>query len=93
MILSSEIKHILSIVDVNKRIATASTLFSKKIEEISCEESAPHVIICALPSVLEDYCGISEKTRGAKRPRFTALEKAISDLKSKGQTFLTSWGA
>jgi len=88
----SETKHILSIADVNKRIAEASKLFTQRVEQISTEESTPHVIICALPHDIEDYCGISEKTRGAKRPRFTALEKAIADLKNRGQTFLTSFG-
>jgi hypothetical protein len=91
-ILSSEIKHILSIADVNKRIASASNLFAEKIEKIATEESTPHVIICAFPTDLEEYCGISEKTRGAKRPKFTALERAIVDLKRSGQTFLTSYG-
>lgn len=91
-IMSSEIKHILSIADVNKRIASASNLFAQKIEQISSEESTPHVIICAIPHGIEEYCGISENTRGAKRPKFTALEKAIADLKNKGQTFLTNFG-
>jgi len=86
-----EIQHILSIVDVNKRIATASKLFTQKVERISLEESKPDVIICALPCDIEKYCGISEETRGTKRPKFTALEKAIAGLKSKGQTFLADF--
>jgi hypothetical protein len=91
-ILSSEIKHILSISDVNNRIAAASNLIVQKIGDIALEESAPHVIIFALPRDLEEYCGISERTRGAKRPRFTELEKSLAEMKNQGQTFLTNFG-
>jgi hypothetical protein len=90
-ITTSEIKKILEIVDPNKRIAAASDLLVNKIEKITLEDSLPQVIICALPLDIEEYCGISERTRGAKRPKFTALEKTIADLKKKGQTFLQQW--
>lgn len=90
-ITTSEIKQILKIVDPNKRIAAASDLFVDKIRKITLEDSLPQVIICALPLDIEEYCGISERTRGAKRPKFTALEKAIAELKKKGQTFLLQW--
>lgn len=86
-----EIKHILEIADMNERIAAASDLFVDKIEKITLEDSLPDVIICALPEEIEEYCGISEKTRGAKRPKFTALEKTISEMKKEGQTFLSQW--
>jgi hypothetical protein len=49
------------------------------------------VVICAIPAEIEEYCGISEKTRGAKRPKFTALEEEIAKLKQKGQKFLLDW--
>jgi len=87
----SEIKKILKIVDSNKRIAAGSDLFVEKIEKISLEDSWPQVIICAIPLEIEEYCGISEKTRGAKRPKPTALEKEIADLQKRGQTFLKDW--
>jgi hypothetical protein len=90
-ITDSEIKHILAISDINARIAAASDLFAEKIEKIALEDSPPHVIICALPKELEEYCGISERTRGAKRPKFTELEKAIEEMKREGQTFLSQW--
>lgn len=90
-ITTSEIKQILKIVDPNKRIAAASDLFVDKIRKITLEDSLPQVIICALPLDIEEYCGISERTRGAKRPKFTALEKTIAELKKKGQTFLLQW--
>ena len=86
-----EIKRVLEIADTNERIAAASDLFVDKIEKITFEDSLPDVIICALPKDIEDYCGISEKTRGAKRPRFTALEKTIAELKKEGQKFLSQW--
>ena len=90
-ITNSEIKHILEIADANERIAAASDLFVEKIEKITLEDSLPQVIICSLPLDIEIFCGISEKTRGAKRPKFTALEKTIAELKKKGQTFLLQW--
>jgi len=86
-----EIKNILEIADTNERIAVASDLFIDKIEKITFEDSLPDVIICALPKDIEDYCGISERTRGAKRPKFTALEKTIAELNKEGQTFLSQW--
>lgn len=86
-----EIKHVLEIVDANKRIAAASDLFIEKMKRITLEDSLPDVIICALPREIEVYCGISEKTRGAKKPKFTALEKTIAELKKEGQTFLSQW--
>lgn len=79
-----------NIVDVNIRIATAVNLFVDKIKNILMEEG-PQVIICALPYLIEEYCGISEYTYGAKKIKKTALEEKIEDLKEKGQTFLTDW--
>jgi len=87
-----DIDNILKIVDVNERIAAASTLFVTKLESIALEEDFPQVVICALPKIIEEYCGISKKTRGAKRPRFTPLEKEIAKLKARNQSFLTDWG-
>ncbi len=88
---TSEIQKILKIVDPNERIAAGSDLFVEKIEEITLEDSWPHVVVCAIPLEIEEYCGISERTRGAKRPKPTALEKEVSDLREKGQTFLQDW--
>jgi len=88
-----EIKSVLSIADdVNKRIATGVNLFRDKVRALSMEDNRPDVIICAMPSDIEEYCGISEKTRGAKRPKFTLEEKLISELKAKGNKFLDEWG-
>jgi hypothetical protein len=87
-----EIRNVLEIIDVNERIAAASDLFINKIEKITFEDSPPHVIICSIPKEIEDYCGISEKTRGAKRPKFTKLEKHVEEMKKEGQTFLSRWG-
>ena len=88
----TEIDGILKIVDVNERIAATSQLFAEKLQAIALEEDPPQVIICALPWVIEEYCGISRRTRGAKRPRFTELEKTQSDLRAKHVTFLSDWG-
>jgi len=89
----SEIKDVLEIIDsVNRRIAAGVNLFRDKVSSICLEDNKPDVIICALPLEIEEYCGISEKTRGAKRPKFTAAEKLRAELKDKGQMFLDDWG-
>ena len=91
IITTSEIQKILKIVDPNARIAAASDLFVEKIERITLEDSWPQVVICTIPLEIEEYCGISEKTRGAKRPKRTALEKEIAYLRERGQTSLEDW--
>jgi len=92
-ITDGEIKLVLSIAeDVNKRIAAGVNLFKDKVRAISLEDNKPDVIICAIPIDIEDYCGISDKTSGAKRPKFTAIEKLRAELKAKGQRLLDEWG-
>ncbi len=89
----SEIKAVLSITEeVNKRIAAGVNLFKEKVRIISLEDNRPDVIICAMPLEIEDYCGISERTRGAKRPKFTEREKLMVELRSQGQRMLDQWG-
>ncbi|MDH2901862.1 MAG: hypothetical protein PXY39_12915 [archaeon] len=89
----SEIKRVLNISDsVNRRIAAGVNLFRDAVRVISSEDDTPHVIVCALPHDIEEFCGISEKTRGAKRPKFTALERIRADLKAQHQGFLEAWG-
>lgn len=91
-ILMDEMDKIVGIVDVNERIGYAVELYLKKIEEIMAEDNLPNVILCCIPKIIEEFCGISEKTRGAKRPKFTPLEKKIAEMEKKNQSFLTEWG-
>jgi hypothetical protein len=89
----SEIKMILGITDnVNRRIAAGVNLFKEKVRIISLEDNKPDVIICAMPFDIEAYCGISERTRGAKRPKFTAAERERGRLLAQGQMLLEQWG-
>jgi len=90
-ITTAEIQKILKVVDPNERIAAGSDLYVEKIKKIILEDSWPQVIICTIPLEIEEYCGISEKTRGAKTPKSTALEKEVADLRKKRQTFLQDW--
>lgn len=88
-----EIKEVLDISDsVNKRIAAGVNLFKEKIHKIWLDDNKPDVIMCTIPFEIEEYCGISDKTRGAKRPKFTAAERLRAELKEQGQTFLDDWG-
>jgi hypothetical protein len=86
-----EIDHLLKILDTNERIGKAVEIYLKKINNILDEDSLPDVIICSLPKQIEDYCGISEHTRGAKTAKFTDLEKQIQDFQKNNQKFLTDW--
>ncbi len=88
----NEIENLKKIPDANERIGKAVELFIDKINSILEEDNLPDVIICALPSEIEDYCGISEKTRGAKTPKQTGLEKQLGEFKKQNQKFLTDWG-
>ncbi|MCK5473954.1 MAG: hypothetical protein KAI53_00980, partial [Candidatus Aenigmarchaeota archaeon] len=63
-------------------------LFLKKINVILQEDNRPQVIICCIPKQIEDYCGISERTRGAKTAKPTQLEKRINEFKNVNQRFL-----
>lgn len=91
-ILDSDISRIVDILETNERIGAAVQLYIDKIDNILSEDNPPHVIICTLPKVIEDFCGISERTRGAKTPKPTPLEKQILKLKDQSQSFLTEWG-
>jgi len=89
----NEIEDVLKISEsINRRISAGVNLFKKKVKAISLDDNKPDVIICAYPLQIEEYCGISERTRGAKRPKFTHEEILHAELKSQGQTFLEQWG-
>jgi len=92
VILDSEIDKLKKINNVNERIGESTELFKKKTNSISQEDSCPHVIICCLPEWIEQYCGISENTRGAKKSKFTDIEKQIMRFKKENQKFLGDFG-
>ena len=88
----SEMDQLTKIIDVNERIGKAVEIYIQKLNLILDEDNLPDVIICAIPLTIEDYCGISEKTRGAKTPKPTPLEKQVIKLKKENQRFLAEWG-
>jgi len=90
-IYNHELEQIIKIDDANVRINKAVELYANKIETLLMEGTGPDVIICTEPLDIEKYCGISEHTRGAKRPRFTELEKRVANFKESGQSFLDDW--
>ncbi|MGY4884132.1 MAG: argonaute/piwi family protein [Nanobdellota archaeon] len=91
-ILKHDIEKILEVPDVNERIGKAVQLYISKTSNILAEDNTPNVIICCIPKEIEQYCGISEFTRGAKTPKRTDLEKQLSQFKKVNQKFLTDWG-
>jgi hypothetical protein len=91
-ILPQEIDRVIRTVKVNDRIAAAVDLLVGKVAAIASEESPPDVIVIALPQMIVNHCGIGDRTTGAKRPKFTQLEKLIAEMQEKHQTFLDEWG-
>ena len=87
-----ECRQALDVRDPNERIATAAALFIEKLKLIATEESPPDVVVFALPQEIVDYCGIGDRTRGAKRPRFSEHDRVVAELKEKHQRFLEEWG-
>lgn len=92
-ILEDEISRLMEISNPNERIGAAVELYYNKIENIlTYEDNPPDVVLCMIPTDIEEFCGISEKTRGAKTPKPTPLEKQIQEFKEKNQGFLSQWG-
>jgi len=86
-----DIQKVITIDDVNIRIREGVKLFLEKIDSIKNEDSPPDVIICAIPTEIENSCGISDLTRGAKRPKYTSLEMKNEAFKRAGQTFMEAF--
>ena len=84
----TELKKIKNIVNVNKRIAYAVDLYEKKLEKIASNDDKPDVIICTLPKLVEEYCGIGKNTYGAKNVKFTVLEQKVIKNKKNNQSLL-----
>lgn len=91
VIIQNEIEDVVSIENVNERIGKAVRLYLTKIENILDDDNPPHVVLCGLPHLIEEYCGISKKTRGAKIPKLTEIEKQIMRFKQQNQKFLSDW--
>jgi len=92
LILPHETKEVLSFPDANHRIAAASNLLAAKVGRFLLEDSPPEVLLVALPPDIEEFCGIGDRTRGAKRPSFTEEEKLLAEFRESGQRFLDDWG-
>jgi hypothetical protein len=88
----SEIESIMNIQDSNERIRRGMEIYSTKVEAISREDSRPDVLLCLLPKIIVDYCGISDRTKGAKRPKYTKKEKEFAEAQEDGQTTLVDFG-
>jgi hypothetical protein len=87
----ADIEHAVKIENANERIAAAVNLYSKAVQKISDEDDKPNVIICALPAVVEERCGISIWTRGAKMLQFSDLEELAAEMAKDNQSLLEEW--
>ncbi len=88
---NKKIEEVVKEVNVNRRINKGVQLFLEKIKILSERDPKPDIIICALPKKIDEYCGISQKTYGAKRPKYTKLEKKLEYFKSIGQKFISDF--
>jgi hypothetical protein len=88
----ADIRRVIDIDDANQRIAAGVNLYRDAVQEISLEDDRPHVIVCALSPLIEERCGISIWTRGAKTPEFTELEELAAEMAKEGQALLDEWG-
>jgi len=86
----AEIKRVIDISDAGQRITAGVNLFRDAVDKIHDEN--PNVIICALPDLIEQRCGISPWTRGAKTPKFTELEELAAAMAKEDQSLLDEWG-
>ena len=91
-ILQSEIDKIVKVINANERIGTAVNLYMEKIKNVLLDDNPPNVILCCIPKLIEQYCGISKFTRGAKTPKATPLEKQLMEFRNSNQKFLSDWG-
>ena len=86
-----ELAPITKIEDANERIGRAVELYLKKIGNIAGRDDPPDVIICTIPRILEEYCGIGKNTYGAKTVRPTPVERKKAELESENQRFILQW--
>lgn len=87
----ADIEHAVKIENANERIAAAVNLYTAAVQKISDEDDKPDVIICALPPMIEEKCGISIWTRGAKTLRFSNLEELAAEMAKENQSLLEEW--
>lgn len=86
-----DLSPLTNIENANERIGRAVDIYLKKIENVAGRDDPPDVIICTLPRLVEEHCGIGRNTYGAKASRPTALEKNIAKHESKNQRFIVQW--
>jgi hypothetical protein len=67
-------------------------LYRDAIRNISLEDNKPDVIVCGLPEIIEERCGISKWTRDAKKTELSDLEQLVADMAKNNQMLLDQWG-
>ena len=87
----SELAPIAKIEDANERIGRAVDLYLQKIRNIAGRDDPPDVVVCTIPRIVEEYCGIGKNTYGAKTARTTRLERRRAELESEHQRFILQW--
>jgi hypothetical protein len=64
LITNEEIENVISLRGFRERVGSAAKLFEDKLTNIREREPRPHVVVCALPKRIIDYCGSQRKRFG-----------------------------
>jgi hypothetical protein len=87
-----EIKRIIEIKYFQQRVKNAAKLITEKLSNLQVREPRPHVVICALPQDIIDFCGTMRKGGVQVRPRLTPekreILRTIKEHQRTGQTTL-----
>jgi len=80
-----EIKRVIEIKYFRQRVKNAAKLIIEKLSNLQVREPRPHVVICALPQDIIDFCGTVRRGGVRFRPKLTAKEREIMRIIKKHQ--------
>lgn len=93
-ITENEIDQIKSETDIRKRVLKAVGLVVERMKVLQENENPPHVVLCAMPMVIDEYCNVGSTRRpGVQRAaKLTDSQKSVlrktRSAQRKGQMFL-----
>jgi len=83
-----EIKNVIRIGNFNRRVQRAANIIIEKLENLRIREPRPHVVICALPQQIVDYCAVKKGRRVELTKEERKILRTIRKLRKIGQTTL-----
>jgi hypothetical protein len=76
----AEIQQVVKIRDFKQRVRNAAKLFIDKLSNLREREPRPHVVVCALPKEIIDYCGTKRRGYVSGPVRLSKSEKEILEM-------------